>query len=179
MRPSAELRRRRFAHDAAGVDTGEQQRIDAVGAQQRLQVGANERADAVLDHDRFPLSGRRGRMDRGTFVPGHQQSVCLQRSEREVAGTGLGIAGPECDSDMNHHHARVSCCGDQIGHARDRIGGLCSRHELGKDIDLIIHHQQCGIPWIDGRKLRHAFLLAGDAMLTAIPYKSSWAFLRS
>jgi hypothetical protein len=41
-------------HDAAGVDTGEHQRVDAVGAQQRLQVGANERADAVLDHDRFP-----------------------------------------------------------------------------------------------------------------------------
>ena len=34
-------------HDAAGVDTGEHQRIDAAGAQQRLQVGANERADAV------------------------------------------------------------------------------------------------------------------------------------
>jgi hypothetical protein len=28
-------------HDAAGVDTGEHQRVDAVGAQQRLQVGAN------------------------------------------------------------------------------------------------------------------------------------------
>src|ERR1700726_4636906 len=41
-------------HDAAGVDTGEHQRVDAVGGQQRLQVGANERADAVLDHDRFP-----------------------------------------------------------------------------------------------------------------------------
>jgi hypothetical protein len=41
-------------HDAAGVDTGEHQRADALGAQQRLQVGANERADAVLDHDRFP-----------------------------------------------------------------------------------------------------------------------------
>ena len=26
-------------HDAAGVDTGEHQRVDAVGAQQRLQVG--------------------------------------------------------------------------------------------------------------------------------------------
>ena len=40
-------------HDAAGVNTGEHQRVDAVGAQQRLQVGANERADAVLDYDRF------------------------------------------------------------------------------------------------------------------------------
>jgi len=55
-------------HDAAGVDTGEHQRVDTVGAQQRLQVGPNERADAVLDHDRFPLSCRRGRMDRGAFA---------------------------------------------------------------------------------------------------------------
>jgi hypothetical protein len=43
-------------HDAAGADTGEDQRVDAAGAQQRLQVGTNERADAVLDDDRFPLS---------------------------------------------------------------------------------------------------------------------------
>jgi hypothetical protein len=28
-------------HDAAGVNTSEHQRVDAVGAQQRLQVGAN------------------------------------------------------------------------------------------------------------------------------------------
>jgi hypothetical protein len=32
-------------HNAAGVDTGEHQRVDAISAQQRLQVGANERAD--------------------------------------------------------------------------------------------------------------------------------------
>ena len=43
-------------HDTAGVDADEHQRVDAAGAQQRLQVGAHERADAVLDHDRFPLS---------------------------------------------------------------------------------------------------------------------------
>jgi hypothetical protein len=95
------------------------------------------------------------------------------------------MTGPECDNDMNHHHARVSCHGDQIRHARDRIGGLRSRHELGKGIDLIIHHQQCGAPRIDvrklrppkidARKLRHGFLLAGEAMLTTIPYNSSWA----
>jgi hypothetical protein len=166
-------------HDAAGVDTGEHQRADAVGAQQRLQVGANERAGAVLDHDRFPCSRRRGRMDRGAFASGRQHSVCLQRSEREVAGTDLGIAGPECDNDMNHHHARVSRCGDQIGHARDHIGGLCNRHELGKDIDLIVHHQQCCIPGIDVRKFRHGFFLAGNAMLTTTPYNFSWAFLGS
>jgi hypothetical protein len=41
-------------HDAAGMYTGEYQRVDAVGAQQRLEAGANEGADAVLDHDRFP-----------------------------------------------------------------------------------------------------------------------------
>jgi hypothetical protein len=89
------------------------------------------------------------------------------------------MAGPECDNDMDHHHARVSCRGDQIGHTRNHIGGLLSRHEPGEGIDLIIHHQQCGAPGIDVRKLRHGFLLAGDAMLTAEPYKSSWAFLRS
>ena len=42
-------------HAAAGVDTGEHQRVDAVGAQQRLQVGANERADAGLTTIGFPL----------------------------------------------------------------------------------------------------------------------------
>ena len=31
-------------HDAAGVDTGEHQRVDAVGAQQRLQIGSPSRA---------------------------------------------------------------------------------------------------------------------------------------
>ena len=41
-------------HAAAGVDTGEHQRVDAVGAQQRLQVGANERADAGLTTIGFP-----------------------------------------------------------------------------------------------------------------------------
>jgi hypothetical protein len=25
------------------------------------------------------------------------------------------MAGPECDNDMNHHHAHVSCHGDQLG----------------------------------------------------------------
>jgi hypothetical protein len=35
-------------HDAAGADTGEHQRVDAAGAQQSLQVGTNERADACL-----------------------------------------------------------------------------------------------------------------------------------
>jgi hypothetical protein len=66
-------------HDTAGVDIGEHQRIDAIGAQQRLQVGANERADAVLDHDRFPLSRPCGRMDRGAFTPGRHHSVGLPR----------------------------------------------------------------------------------------------------
>jgi hypothetical protein len=47
------------------------------------------------------------------------------------------MAGPECDNDMKHHHARVSRHGDQTRHARDRIGGLRSR----QGIDLIIHHQ--------------------------------------
>jgi hypothetical protein len=89
------------------------------------------------------------------------------------------MTGPECDNDMNHHHARASCHADQIRHARDRIGGLRSRHEPGKGIDLIIHHQQRGTPGIDVRKLRHGFLLAGDAMLTATPYKFSWESLRS
>jgi hypothetical protein len=46
------------------------------------------------------------------------------------------------------------------GTQRDRIGGLRSRHEPGKGIDLIIHHQQRGAPGINVRKLRHAFLLA-------------------
>jgi ABC transporter substrate binding protein len=87
-------------HDAAGVDTGEHQRVDAVGAQQRLQVGANERADAVLDYDRFPLSCRCSRMDCGAFAAGHRHSVCLQRAEQGVTGADLGMAGPECDNDV-------------------------------------------------------------------------------
>jgi hypothetical protein len=53
----------------------------------------------------------------------------------------------------------VSCGGDQFAHARDRIGGLRSCHELGEGIDLIIHHQQRGAPGINARKLRHAFSL--------------------
>ena len=73
------------------------------------------------------------------------------------------MTGPECDNDMNHHRARVSCHGDQIRHARDRIGGLRSRHKPGKGIDLIIHHQQRGAPGINVRKPRHGFLLANDA----------------
>jgi hypothetical protein len=31
---------------------------------------------------------------------------------------------------------RVSCHGDQIRHARDRIGGLRNRHELGEGTAL-------------------------------------------
>jgi hypothetical protein len=69
------------------------------------------------------------------------------------------MTGPECDNDMDHRHARVSCRGDQIRHARDRIGGLRSGHEPGEGIDLIIHHQQRGAPGINVRKLRHGFLL--------------------
>src|ERR1700733_4057681 len=68
--------------------------------------------------------------------------------------------GAVANGDMDHHHARVSCHRDQIGHARDRIGGLRSRHEPGEGIDLIIHHQQRGAPRIDVRKLRHGSLLA-------------------
>jgi hypothetical protein len=37
--------------------------------------------------------------------------------------------------------------------------------------------KMCGIPGIDVRKLRHAFLLAGDGMLTATLYNFSSAFL--
>jgi len=99
-------------------------------------------------------------MDRGAFATGHQHSVCLHRAEDGVTGAELGMAGPECDNDMDHHHARVSCRGDQFGHARDRIGGLRSCHELGEGIDLIIHHQQCGAPGINVRKLGREFLLA-------------------
>jgi hypothetical protein len=61
---------------------------------------------------------------------------------------------------MNHHHARVSCQGDQSRHTRDRICGLRGRREPGKGVDLIIHHQQRGAPGINVRKLRHGFLLA-------------------
>jgi hypothetical protein len=75
------------------MDTGEHQRVDAIGAQQRLQVGAEERADAVLDHDRFPLSCGRGRVDRGAFTPGHRNSVCLQRAEQGVTGADLTPVG--------------------------------------------------------------------------------------
>src|SRR5690349_19377870 len=52
-----------------------------------------------------PLSCRCGRMDRGPFGAGHRHSVCLQRAEG-VTGADLGMTGPECDNDMNHHHAR-------------------------------------------------------------------------
>jgi hypothetical protein len=41
------------------------------------------------------------------------------------------------------------------------------------------HHQQCGAPGINVRKLRHRSLLAGDAMLTATPHNSSQACLHS
>jgi hypothetical protein len=149
-------------HDAAGVDTGEHQRVDAVGAQQCLEVGANEGADAVLDHDRFPRSRRRGRMDRGALASRRQHSVCLHRAKSGVAGADLGMTGPERDDDMEHHHAHFSRGGDQLRHARDRIGGLRSRHELVEDIDLIIHHQQRVASRIDVRKLRHGFLRADD-----------------
>ena len=101
-------------HDAAGLDTREHQRVDVVGAQQRLQVRANEGADAVLDHDRFPLSRRRGRMDCGSFAPGHPHSVCLQRAELEVTRADFGMAGPERDNDMDHHRARVPRHAEQI-----------------------------------------------------------------
>jgi hypothetical protein len=70
------------------------------------------------------------------------------------------MTGPECRNDMDRHHARVSCRSDQIRHPRDRIGGLHSRHEPGKGIDLIIHHQHRSAPGIDVRQLRHGFLLA-------------------
>jgi hypothetical protein len=69
------------------------------------------------------------------------------------------MTGPECNNDMDHHHACVSRRGNQMWHARDRIGGLRSRHEPGEGIDLIIHHQQRGAPGIDVRKLRHEFSL--------------------
>jgi hypothetical protein len=34
-------------------------------------------------------------------------------------GADLGMTGPECDNDMDHHHARVSSRGDQL-----RLGKL-------------------------------------------------------
>ena len=117
-------------------------------------------------------------MDRGAFAPGHRHSVCLQRAEQRVAGADLGVAGPECDNDMDHHHARVSCHGDQLRHARDRIGGLRSRHEPGEGIDLIIHHQQRGAPRIDVRKLRHGFLLANDQFSYDVPLTCSLSISR-
>src|SRR5712672_1184029 len=83
------------------------------------------------------------------------------------------MAGPECDNDMKYHHARVSCHGDQIRHPRDRIGGLRSRHELGEDIDLVVHHQQRGAPRIDVRKLSHAFLLADGGFSYDLPLTCS------
>ena len=92
-------------------------------------------------------------------VPATAIPFAFTQLNRGVTGTDLGMTGPECDNDMNHHHARVSCRGDQIRHARDRIGGLRSRHELGEGIDLIIHHQQRGAPGIDVRKLRHGISL--------------------
>jgi hypothetical protein len=63
MNTIARVRSRR----PAGQGAGGHQHVDSVGAQQRLQVGANERPDVVLDHDRFSLSRRRGRIDRGAL----------------------------------------------------------------------------------------------------------------
>jgi len=62
MNAIARVRSRR----PAGQGAGGHQHVDSVGAQQRLQVGANERPDVVLDHDRFSLSRRR-RIDRGAL----------------------------------------------------------------------------------------------------------------
>jgi hypothetical protein len=93
-----------------------------------------------------------------TIIPFAFRALC-------VAGADLGMAGPECDNDMDHHHARAPRDGDQVRHARDRIGGLRRRHEPGEGIDLIVHHQQRGAPRIDGRKLRHGSLLAGDVVM--------------
>jgi hypothetical protein len=84
------------------------------------------------------------------------------------------MAEPKSDNDMKHHHARVSCHGDQVRHARDRIGGLRSRHELGEGIDLIIHHQQRGAPRIDVRKLGHGFLLQMMSFLSTCSLSVSW-----
>src|SRR6202043_735292 len=50
-------------------------------------------------------------------LPAHHHCVCFQRAEQIVAGADLGVAGPECDNDMNHRHARVTCHGDQARHA--------------------------------------------------------------
>src|ERR1700720_874468 len=62
--------------------------------------------------------------------------------------------------------------------ARDRIGGLRSRHEPGEGIDLIIHHQQRGAPRIDVRKLRHGFLLADDEFSYDVPLTRSLSISR-
>jgi hypothetical protein len=84
------------------------------------------------------------------------------------------MAGPESDSDMEHHHASVSCRGDQIRHALDRIGGLRSRHELGEGIDLMIHYQQRGAPRINVRKLEHRLLLQMMSFLSTCSLSVSW-----
>jgi hypothetical protein len=66
-------------HDAAGVYTGEYQRVDAVGAQQRLEAGAKKGLMRCLTTIGSPLSCGSGRMDCGAFAPGFT-------SERSVRG---------------------------------------------------------------------------------------------
>jgi cytochrome d ubiquinol oxidase subunit I len=85
-----------------------------------------------------------------TYQPSKMAAIEGRWSDEKPAGEVLFASGPECDNDMDHHHARVSCQGDQIRDARDRIGGLRSRHEPGEGIDLIIHHQQRGAPGSNG-----------------------------
>jgi hypothetical protein len=78
------------------------------------------------------------------------------------------MTGPECDNDMDYHHAGFSCVAIRSG-TRDRIGGLRCRHEPGEGIDLIIHHKQRGAPGIDVRKFRHGCLISDDEFFYDVP----------
>jgi len=88
--------------DAAGRDAGQDQRIDPPGAQDHLEVGAGERAHAVLDHDDVAL----GRSHRGRDCPSRASRARSARSPgppktKRFARSTSGLAGPETDHDVD------------------------------------------------------------------------------
>src|ERR1700722_2880833 len=77
-------------HDAAGMYTGDHERVDAVGAQQRLQVGTNERLRRCLTTIGSPSRGAAAGWIAAPSVPATAIPFAFTQLNRRLRGLTSG-----------------------------------------------------------------------------------------
>ena len=98
------------------------ERVDPLGAQDHVQVGAGEGADPVLDDDDVALLRTQRGRDVGAGRRVDEAAGLGERGEAALRGLSLGIAGAEADDVRRRLAVRRRAAAAPAGGARDSAG---------------------------------------------------------